>query len=200
MHSPSVLTILTLLAIANLAWGSISVLRSLDTAPVLHFTLARRGGSFAATEWTKDYVNLTYLAQELEKIEDRFNLTQRVVKGNKLVRKAKIVGAKGSGEGALMGKIADDGLWFVSCFFLDSPQVIHASVHSPLVLNQGSRYAKIKIGEPPQEVEMDLNMLTADFYVVLTTSRIGSKYDDLFSQTISTSVPVCWSTFAAVEG
>lgn len=159
MRSPSVLTISTLLAIANLAWGSISILRSLDTAPVLHFTLARRGGSFAATEWTKDYVNLTYLTQQLEKIEDRFNLTQRVVKGNKLVRKAKIVGAKGSDEGALMGKIADDGLW----------------------------YAKIKIGEPPQEVEMDLNMLTADFYVVLTTSRIGSKYDDLFSQTITKS-------------
>lgn len=39
---------------------------------------------------------------------------------------------------------------------------------------------------------MDLNMLTADFYVVLTTSRIGSKYDDLFSQTISRSL-VCGS-------
>ena len=36
---------------------------------------------------------------------------------------------------------------------------------------------------------MDLNMLTADFYVVLTTSRTGSRYDELFSQTISTSVP-----------
>lgn len=190
MQSPSFLITFTLLSIANLALGSISVLRSLDVAPVLHFTLARRGGSFAATEWTKDYVNLTYLVQELEKIEDRFNLTQRVVKGNKLVRKAKIGGAEGSDEGALMSKIADDGLWFVSCFFLDSPQVVHVSVHSPLVLNQGSRYAKIKIGEPPQEVEMDLNMLAADFYVVLTTSRLGSKYDDLFSQTISMSVPV----------
>lgn len=46
------------------------------------------------------------------------------------------------------------------------------------------RYANIKIGEPPQELEMDLNMLTSDFYVVITTSRKGKKYDDLFSQSI----------------
>lgn len=120
MHSPSVLLliVLTILSTANFAVGSQSVLRSLDVAPALHFTLARRGGSFAATEWTKDYVNLTYLTQELGKTEDRLNLTQRVVQGNKLVRKARTDGAKGSEEGALMGKIADDGLWFVSCFFL----------------------------------------------------------------------------------
>lgn len=29
---------------------------------------------------------------------------------------------------------------------------------------------------------MDLNMLVSDFYVVTTTSRKGSRYDDLFSQ------------------
>lgn len=193
MHSASILLfiITTLSSVVNLASSSQSVLRALDVAPVLHFTLARRGGKFAATEWTKDYVNFTYLTQELEKIENRFNLTQRVVKGNKLVRKAKIDGAKGSDEGALMGKIADDGLWLVSCFLLDGPS--DPSLRS--CANQRSRYAKIKIGEPPQEVEMDLNMLTADFYVVLTTSSIGSKYDDLFSQTISTSPLV-----AAVQG
>lgn len=47
---------------------------------------------------------------------------------------------------------------------------------------------------------MDLNMLTADFYVILTTSRIGTKYNDLFSQTISTSLslsPVVAITFRA---
>ena len=93
--------------------GSQSLLRSLDAAPVLHFTLARRGGSFVATESTKDFVNLTYLTQELERVEGRFNLTSRVVKGNKLVRKAKSDGAKGSDEGALMGNIGEDGLWFV---------------------------------------------------------------------------------------
>lgn len=36
-------------------------------------------------------------------------------------------------------------------------------------------------------------MLAADFYVVLTTSSIGSKYDDLFSQTISASLLACSS-------
>ena len=46
------------------------------------------------------------------------------------------------------------------------------------------RYAKINIGDPPQEIEMDLNMLVSDFYVVTTTSRKGSKYDDFFSKSI----------------
>ena len=41
----------------------------------------------------------------------------------------------------------------------------------------------VKIGNPPQEIEMDLNMLASDFYVVTTTSQSGSKYDDYFSQT-----------------
>ena len=47
----------------------------------------------------------------------------------------------------------------------------------------GHRYAKMAIGQPPQTIEMDLNMLASDFYVVITTSRKGSRYDDLFSQT-----------------
>ena len=40
------------------------------------------------------------------------------------------------------------------------------------------------MGTPPQDVEIDLNMLISDFYVLITTSRKGSRYDDLFSQTI----------------
>lgn len=51
-----------------------------------------------------------------------------------------------------------------------------------------SRYAKIKIGDPPQEIEMDLNMLASDFYVLTTTSRKGSRYDDYFSQTHSSTL------------
>ena len=46
-----------------------------------------------------------------------------------------------------------------------------------------SRFANVKIGDPPQEIEMDLNMLASDFYVVATTSREGSKFDDYFSKT-----------------
>ena len=90
-----------------------AVLRSLNTVPVLHFTLARRGGNFAANEWLQDFVNMTYLVDELERTEARFNLTRRVIKGNKLVRKAKIDGVNGQGKTALMGKLADVGLWFI---------------------------------------------------------------------------------------
>ena len=90
-----------------------AVLRSLNTVPVLHFTLARRGGGFAATEWLRDYVNMTYLADELDKTEGRFNLTRRVIRGNKLVRKAKVDGVNGQDKTALMGKLADVGLWFI---------------------------------------------------------------------------------------
>lgn len=91
-----------------------SVLRSLDTAPVLHFTLNRRGGVFVQTQFFTDYVNLTYLAHELERTESRFNLTKRVVKGNKLVRKAKLDESLHQDGGFLMGKIADNGSWFVN--------------------------------------------------------------------------------------
>lgn len=90
-----------------------AVLRSLNPVPVLHFTLARRGGNFAANEWLQDHVNMTYLVDELERTEARYNLTRRVIKGNKLVRKAKIDGVGGQDKTALMGKLADDGLWFI---------------------------------------------------------------------------------------
>ena len=86
-------------------------LRSPDTAPVLHFTLTRRGGKFAPTEFARDYVNLTYLAQELEKTEARFNRTKREVKGNKLVRKAKSNEVGGRESSGLMGELAADGIW-----------------------------------------------------------------------------------------
>ena len=49
-------------------------------------------------------------------------------------------------------------------------------------VDEGNRYAKIRIGNPPQEIEMDLNMLVSDFYVLTTSSRIGSRYDEFFSK------------------
>ena len=90
---------------------AVSTPRSLDTDPVLHFTLTRRGGTFSPTEFARDYANLTYLAQELEKTEARFNLTKREVKGNKLVRKAKNNNADGRDPDALMGEVATGGTW-----------------------------------------------------------------------------------------
>ncbi len=46
----------------------------------------------------------------------------------------------------------------------------------------GQRYAEISIGNPPQKIDMDLNMLVSDFYVLTTSSRVGSRFDEFFSQ------------------
>ncbi|MCJ1479130.1 hypothetical protein MMC13_007814 [Lambiella insularis] len=134
--------------------ASLQTLRSLDELPVIHFTIARRGGAFNTFVPGSDIANLTYLSDELHRIEEKFNLTRREVKGNKLVRKAKVKGYGGNGK--LMGGVAVQGTW----------------------------YAKISIGEPPQEIEVDLDMLTSDFFVLATTSRLGSKYDDYFSTSV----------------
>ena len=98
----------------SLTVATASVIRSLDDAPALHFTLFRRGGKFAPTEQTCDYVNMTYLAQELEKTESRFNLTQREVKGNKLVRKARSNGFGSEENGLTMGEETTDGIWYIN--------------------------------------------------------------------------------------
>lgn len=109
---------LLLITLRSLSLGSAkstaqSILASLDAAPVLHFTLERRGGIFSATEHEHDWVNLTYLAQELDRTECRFGLTKREAMGNKLVRKAKADGTGGKESGALMGDIAAEGTWYV---------------------------------------------------------------------------------------
>ena len=96
----------------SLTVATAPAIRSLDDAPVLHFTLFRRGGKFAPIEHTCDYVNMTYLAQELEKTESRFNLTQREVKGNKLVRKAKSNGFGSEENGLTMGEETTDSIWY----------------------------------------------------------------------------------------
>ncbi len=75
--------------------------------PVLHFTIARRGGAFP----TENTANLTFLAEELGKAEARFNLSRREVRGNKLVRKAKERKAGGKEEGKLMGELGSVGRW-----------------------------------------------------------------------------------------
>ena len=93
-----------------------SILQSLDVAPVLHFTLNRRGGVFTATVPENDWVNITYLAEELDRTECRFNLTKREAKGNKLVRKAKADETGGKESGTLMGDVAANGMWYVLDF------------------------------------------------------------------------------------
>lgn len=90
-----------------------SSLQALDNAPVLHYTLHRRGGAFASTEQQHDNINITSLARELERTERRYSLTKREVKGNKLVRKAKPNAASEGNEGSLMSDVQADGVWFV---------------------------------------------------------------------------------------
>ncbi|KAI4110026.1 MAG: hypothetical protein L6R37_000159 [Teloschistes peruensis] len=134
--------------------GSRSVLDTLDDAPVIHFTLERRGGTFEATRPGNDSVEMDVLLEELQKVEARFNMTRREVKGNKLVRKAKSRAVGGQDDEDLMGELALNGTWF----------------------------ARLTLGEPPQTIDLDLNMLTSDFYVRHTSSHAGTKYDDLFSK------------------
>jgi len=161
---------------ASGASNSQSLLESLDEVPVLHFTLSRRGGVFTATVPGNDWVNLTYLTQELDRTECRFNLTKREAKGNKLVRKAKADETGGKDSGTLMGDIATNGTWYVGF----AAALSTGSLGSPS--SSSDRYAMLKIGEPPQEIEMDLNMLVSDFYVTTTSSKRGNKYDDYFSK------------------
>ena len=54
-----------------------------------------------------------------------------------------------------------------------------------LMENPLPRYATVGMGQPPQDVEMDLNMLASDFYVVKTSSQHGHGYEDFFSTSIS---------------
>ena len=102
---------LVLYALVPKTYCSQTVLQSLDEAPVIHYTLSRRGGTFEATEPGNDFVELDILLQQLEKVEATFNLTRREVKGNKLVRKAKFRAEGGKDDDGLMGELASNGTW-----------------------------------------------------------------------------------------
>lgn len=111
----SITSLLSVLAVFGLIRTSYSsqpsVLQSLDEAPVVHFTLARRGGTFEATRPGNDSVEMDFLVEQLKKVEAKFNLTRREVKGNKLVRKAKSRAVGGGDENELMGELAANGSW-----------------------------------------------------------------------------------------
>lgn len=113
MHCLSFLLLTTILVLSpTSAFPSDNpALRSLDQVPVIHFTISRRGGAFESFAPGQEIANLTYLAEQLERAEERFNLTRREVKGNKLVRKAKIKGIGGNEVGKLMSNVAEGGRW-----------------------------------------------------------------------------------------
>lgn len=50
-----------------------------------------------------------------------------------------------------------------------------------------TRYITLDVGDPPQKLQFDLDMLAPDFYTALTTSGSGSKYDTFASKTFSKS-------------
>lgn len=43
------------------------------------------------------------------------------------------------------------------------------------------RYTELLVGSPPQKLEVDIDMLSPDFYTVMTTSGKGSRYDTFAS-------------------
>ena len=91
--------------------SNLQVIRSLDNLPVLHLTISRRGGPFEVLGLGHEVANFTYLTEELEKVEQRFNLTRREVKGNKLVRKAKQNNGGGDELSSLTGQVSEHGRW-----------------------------------------------------------------------------------------
>lgn len=123
---------------------------AIEHLPPIHYTTSRRGGSFPAP----DIANLTFLLEELQVVEQRFNATTRDFTGNKVVRKPRrLHGTQASST--LLGDVGREGNWF-------------ASLH---------------IGDPVQEVDMDLDMLTADWWILSTSSGTGSFYLDFNSKT-----------------
>lgn len=116
----------------------------------IHFTVARRGGNFPAPETA----NLTYLLEQFQVVESRFDATTQSFNGNKVVRKPKRVrGTQGST--VLLGEVGREGNWFVD----------------------------LKIGEPEQRIDMDLDMLTADWWILSTSGKKGSMFWDFDSKT-----------------
>jgi hypothetical protein len=125
--------------------------RASSTHPLRHLSTRR---CFPAP----DIANLTYLLEQLQDVEKRFDTTTRDFNGNKVVRKPKRLHGTQAGT-ILLGEVAREGNWF-------------ASLH---------------IGEPAQEVDMDLDMLTADWWILSTSSNKGSFYLDFHSKSYGQS-------------
>lgn len=98
--------------------------------------------------------NMAYLLEQFQLVESRFNATTRSFKGNKVVRKPKRVrGTQGST--VFLGEARREGNWF----------------------------ADLKIGEPEQRIDMDLDMLTADWWILSTSGKKDSMLGDSNSKT-----------------
>ncbi|KAF4630431.1 hypothetical protein G7Y89_g7709 [Cudoniella acicularis] len=113
-----------------------------------------------------DVADLPYLLEQLHIIDTRFAATTRELNGNRVVRKPRKTHGTQSGT-VLLGEVGVEGNWF----------------------------ANIEIGEPTQRVNMDLDMLTADFYIFSTKSDKGSLFLDFNSKTyIDSESPLSFPT------
>ncbi|KAH7410971.1 aspartic peptidase domain-containing protein [Cadophora sp. MPI-SDFR-AT-0126] len=113
-----------------------------------------------------DTANLTCLLEEVKTVETRFNATTRDFNGNKVVRKPKRIRGTQANT-ILLGDVGREGNWFAS----------------------------LRMGEPAQTVDMDLDMLTADFWVLSTSSSKGSWFLDFNSKTyVDSEAPLAFPT------
>ncbi|KAK5045926.1 hypothetical protein LTR84_008712 [Exophiala bonariae] len=97
----------------------------------------------------RETANLTYLADILQAVEAKYASSYREVDGNRLVRRWRL-------------KDNDDE---------NDPHLIDVAGHP------NRWYTHLKVGEPPQDLEVELDMLSPDFYTVVTTSERGSAYN-----------------------
>ncbi|KAF8858327.1 acid protease [Acephala macrosclerotiorum] len=149
--------------------------------PPIHYAISRRGGSFPAP----DTANLTYLLEQIKIVEQRFSATTRTFSGNKVVRKPKY----------LHGTQAEATLLEL---FLSraSTSKTKGSILTPILWDLGNWFASLHIGDPTQEVDMDLDMVTADFWILSTSSDKGSFFLDFNSKSYvdsekSLTFPTC---------
>ncbi|KAF7854439.1 uncharacterized protein EAF02_011614 [Botrytis sinoallii] len=143
---------------------------TIATLPPLHYTINRRDDSFPAP----DTANLTFLQSTLADINARFTNSERILKGNKVVRVPK---RWHDGQNHQYHKF-ETPIWNIS-------PTRNYSLGE--VGNSGSWFTSLKIGEPSQNVDLDLNMLTADFAIISTPSGKGSFYLEERSGTYSVS-------------
>lgn len=143
----------------------ILAVKTFANAPTIHLPIYRRGGRFARHE----LANITALTRTISQVEERYSRTYTDVDRNRIVRRWH--------DGLIyrdrhmLDEAGLQGLWYASssgttCFFPDQ-----------------ARYTKLQVGEPRQTLEIDLDMLSPDFYTIMTTSGQGLKYDTFSSNT-----------------
>ncbi|PQE04504.1 aspartic peptidase domain-containing protein [Rutstroemia sp. NJR-2017a BVV2] len=141
---PPLITTITILSLLHL---------TTSTIPPIHLPLTRRNGSFSSPSTA----NLTSLTHTLLETSSRFLATERIVSHNHVMRVPRThplprtytlfpPGTTPLQPGAfLLGEVGLPGTWF----------------------------ARIGLGEPPQEMDWDLSFLSGDLVVVETGRRFG---------------------------